>query len=82
LFVVVFGSQVHAGSTQQAASSVFDGVFTEEQSARGEAQYLKTCKRCHKKDLAGDLHEDVKPLVGDKFLSEWTKWTVAICSSF
>jgi len=76
LFIIVAGSQVHADSTRQAVSSVFDGVFTEEQSARGEAQYLETCKRCHKEDLAGDQYEDVLPLVGDKFLSEWARWTV------
>ncbi len=76
LFVVVAGSLVHADSTQRAVSSVLDGVFTEEQSARGEAQYLETCERCHKEDLAGDQYEDVPPLVGDKFLSEWARWTV------
>ena len=76
LFVIVAGFQVHADSTQQALSSVLDGVFTEEQSARGEAQYLETCERCHQEDMAGDQHEDVPPLVGDKFLSEWNRWTV------
>ena len=76
LFVIVAGFQVHADSTQQAVSSVLDGVFTEEQSARGEAQYLETCERCHQEDMAGDQHEDVPPLVGDKFLSEWNRWTV------
>ena len=76
LFVIVAGFQVYADSTQQAVSSVLDGVFTEEQSARGEAQYLETCERCHQEDMAGDEHEDVPPLVGDKFLSEWNRWTV------
>ena len=60
----------------QAGSSVRDGVFTEEQSRRGEAQYLKTCKRCHQRDLAGDFIEDAPPLVGDEFLSNWAIWTV------
>jgi len=76
LSVVVAGSRVHADSTQQAVSSARDGVFTVQQSARGEAQYLETCERCHKKDLAGDVGEEVPALVGDKFLSEWTRWTV------
>jgi cytochrome c len=76
LFVIVACSQVHADSPQQAVRSVLDGVFTEEQSARGEAQYLETCERCHQESLAGDEHEDVPPLVGDKFLSEWNRWTV------
>ncbi len=76
LFVSVAGSQVHADIPQQGVRSVLDGVFTQEQSARGETQYLETCKRCHKENLAGDQNEDVPPLVGDKFLSEWNRWTV------
>ncbi len=60
----------------EADSSVRDGVFTEEQSRRGEAKYLKTCKRCHQRDLAGDWIEDAPPLVGDEFLSNWATWTV------
>jgi S-disulfanyl-L-cysteine oxidoreductase SoxD len=76
LVVVAAGFQVHADSTQQAVTSVFDGVFTAEQSARGEAQYLETCKRCHKEDLTGDPGEEVPPLVGGKFLAEWAGWTV------
>jgi mono/diheme cytochrome c family protein len=73
---IIVGSQVHADPTQQAVRSVFDGAFTSEQSARGKAQYLETCVRCHKKDLAGDQSDEVPSLVGDKFLTEWTKWTV------
>jgi cytochrome c len=76
LFVVATGSQVHADSPEQTVKSVFDGVFTEEQSARGEAQYLETCERCHQENLAGNQNEDVPPLIGDKFLSEWNRWTV------
>ena len=60
----------------QSGSSVRDGVFTEEQSRRGESQYLKTCKKCHQRDLAGDWIEDAPPLVGDEFLSNWAIWTV------
>ncbi len=60
----------------EAGRSVGDGVFSIEQSRRGEAQYLETCKRCHQRDLAGDFIEDAPPLVGDEFLSEWAPWTV------
>ena len=58
--------------------SVSDGVFSSEQSRRGEAQYLEVCERCHEKDLAGggDLDEFVPPIVGDEFLSEWAQWSV------
>jgi len=76
LLCVVAISTSYADPTEQGVSSVFDGVFTVEQSARGKIQYLKTCERCHKKDLAGDASEEIPPLVGEKFLSEWSKWTV------
>ena len=59
-------------------SSVSDGVFSYEQSRRGEAQYLEICERCHESNLGGggDLDEFVPPLVGEEFLSEWAQWTV------
>jgi len=74
--VVIADSRVHAEGTEEAVRSVFDGVFTAAQSARGKQKYSETCERCHKENLRGDLAEEVKPIVGDEFLSEWTKWTV------
>ena len=61
-----------------AVGSVKDGIFSFEQSRRGEAQYLEICERCHEKDLGGggDLDEFVPPIVGDEFLSEWAQWSV------
>lgn len=61
-----------------AMSSVSDGVFSFEQSRRGEAQYVDICERCHEKDLGGggDLDEFVPPIVGEEFLSEWAQWSV------
>ena len=74
--VVIADSRVHAEGTELAVRSVFDGVFTADQSARGKKKYSETCERCHKEDLRGDVGEEVAPIVGDKFLAEWTKWTV------
>jgi mono/diheme cytochrome c family protein len=59
-----------------AVRSIRDGVFSSEQSRRGEMQYLEACKRCHQRDLRGDFIEDAPPLVGEEFLSEWAPWTV------
>ena len=59
----------------QGGSSVHDGVFTVQQSRRGEVKYMKTCRKCHQRDLAGDWVEDAPPLVGDEFLSNWAQWT-------
>jgi cytochrome c553 len=36
-----------------AARTVWDGVYTEEQSARGRAGYMKSCASCHAADLRG-----------------------------
>jgi mono/diheme cytochrome c family protein len=58
------------------SASVRDGVYSNEQSRRGEAQYLEHCKRCHLRDLSGDYGEDAPALVGEEFLSNWANWTL------
>jgi len=58
----------------QEARSVWDGVFTEEQSGRGKALYAHECASCHGDTLAGG--ESAPPLVGDSFLSDWNGLTV------
>jgi len=81
--VALEGNQVTPQLSAQAqslatVSSVIDGVFSVEQSLRGEAQYLEVCERCHEKDLGGggDLDDFVPPIVGEEFLSEWAQWSV------
>ena len=71
-------SSSQAMQSLDTVSSVSDGVFSREQSRRGEARYLETCEKCHEKDLAGggDLDEFVPPIVGEEFLSEWAQWSV------
>ena len=46
-------SSSQAMQSLDTVSSVSDGVFSREQSRRGEARYLETCEKCHEKDLAG-----------------------------
>ncbi|HEX6260613.1 MAG TPA: cytochrome c [Woeseiaceae bacterium] len=58
------------------SASVRDGVYSTEQSRRGEAHYLEHCKRCHLRDLSGDYGEDAPALVGEEFLSNWANWTL------
>ena len=60
----------------RSAATVSDGIYTEEQSERGELEYMRTCKKCHQRDLMGDFIEDAPPLIGDDFLAEWNPWTV------
>ena len=54
--------------------SVWDGVYTEEQSKRGETVYQKECASCHGASLGGG--ESAPPLTGGAFLSNWNGLTL------
>ena len=38
-----------------APTTIWDGVFTEAQAARGQARYAQACATCHADDLLGEL---------------------------
>lgn len=61
-------------AAQSAASSVWDGVFTEEQVKRGMAAYQKDCGSCHGAVLEGG--DMTPPLVGGAFTSNWNDLTL------
>ena len=64
-----------AGSMTAALSrSVWDGVYTKEQSSRGQARYREECAKCHAENLMGG--EAAPALVGRDFLQKWTGKTV------
>ena len=64
------GSQASAVDLPVPNRSVLDGVYTEEQSRRGQATYGQACASCHAATLAG---ADVVPaLAGSEFLGKWT----------
>lgn len=66
--IVAFGSAV-ASRAQDAGKTVWSGVYTDEQAARGKAAYAATCAACHGQSLAGI---DVAPaLAGSAFLNNW-----------
>jgi mono/diheme cytochrome c family protein len=52
----------------QQAKSVNDGVYTDQQAARGLTLYKGRCSSCHGDALAG---RSGPPLTGDDFLSNW-----------
>lgn len=69
-FVVVHAT-VHA---QPPAKSVWAGVYTEPQAARGKQLYARQCEACHGATLSGG---DVAPsLADDDFRSRWDGLTV------
>jgi mono/diheme cytochrome c family protein len=54
-------------AAQQA--TVWDGVYTLEQAARGEKLYAQHCAQCHGDTLGGV--ESAPPLTGDQFNGNW-----------
>jgi len=63
------GSSAPAG-TKSAGS----GVYTNEQAATGETQYLQKCAACHMPDLSGN--GTATPLVGGAFIQSWRGHTL------
>jgi mono/diheme cytochrome c family protein len=59
----------------ETTRTVWDGVYTQEQSKRGQALYQENCSRCHSDALTGG--ESASALVGDTFDSGWNGLTVA-----
>jgi len=53
----------------QQAQSVWDGIYTEEQTKRGEPLYAQHCASCHGADLTGG--EMAPALTGGDFKSTW-----------
>src|SRR5262245_18353605 len=54
-----------------ADRSVLDGVYTDVQAARGEAEYAMICARCHE---GADV--DGPPLTGAPFVDRWREDTI------
>lgn len=59
---------------QNSRTSVWDGVYTADQAARGKAVYDSHCSSCHLADLGGSL--EARPLAGARFLEDWREDTL------
>jgi len=57
--------------------SVWSGVYTEAQAARGEKIYHRQCAECHLDFLEGDPSEGPPPLAGDHFMVNWDGLSIA-----
>jgi mono/diheme cytochrome c family protein len=53
----------------QTTRSVWDGVYTSDQAARGAALYANNCASCHASALGGG--ESAPPLTGGQVFSNW-----------
>jgi cytochrome c len=68
-FLLFYLSTLVVVAAQAAATSVWAGVYTEEQAKRGETIYYERCAVCHGAQLEGG---DMTPtLVGGLFTSTW-----------
>ncbi len=57
----------------QPSVSVWDGVYTQEQSTRGKTVYAKECASCHGAQLDGS--GQAPPLAGADFKGDWNGQT-------
>ena len=62
---------VASTAAQEGRRSIWDGVFTEAQAARGQRRYLQACAKCHADDLQGS--SNAPSLVGDAFLGRFNQ---------
>ncbi len=75
--ITSFGALAAAGAQVPAAAqdrSVWDGVYTAEQAARGGPLYATECAACHGPELEGG--EMAPPLEGREFVWKWNGLTV------
>lgn len=56
-------------ASQDDRSTVWDGVYTAVQAARGKAVYETSCSACHLSDLTGS--SEARPLAGEPFMQDW-----------
>lgn len=71
LAVAVVGRQTVNG--QASSKTIWDGVFSAPQAARGRDLFLDNCSECHGPELEGGEH---KPLKGAQFWVDWQETTV------
>jgi mono/diheme cytochrome c family protein len=69
--ILVLHSTVHA---QPPSKSIWDGVYTDAQAARGKALYSQECASCHGGELTGG--EMAPPLAGGEFMAGWDGLTI------
>ena len=60
---------VNAVSVAQSGDSIWSGVFTAQQAARGAADYSTNCASCHSVDLRGN--SNTPSLLGMSFMFIW-----------
>jgi mono/diheme cytochrome c family protein len=65
-----------AGLAATASRSIWDGVFSAEQVARGKTSYANECADCHGEELEGDGKKS-PALKGPVFFKNWRNKSVS-----
>jgi mono/diheme cytochrome c family protein len=65
---ILLGVLAGASLLAQTRATVWDGVFTAAQAARGGAVFAEACAECHGADPKGPSR---LPLTGERFLDHW-----------
>ena len=68
------GGALEAQAGQEGGATVWDGVYTAEQAARGKVVYDSSCGACHLPDMSGS--DEARPLAGDRFMQDWREDTL------
>ena len=69
--LILLRATVHA---QPPTKSIWDGVYSDAQAARGKALYSENCASCHGGELTGG--EMAPPLAGGEFMAGWDGLTI------
>ena len=68
------GTALEATLAAQGETTIWDGVYTDDQATRGQRVYEQECAQCHLDDLMGD---GIAPaLVGSSFFFRWSDLSV------
>ena len=72
--IIIHAEPAESDAAASGRGSVWDGVFTEDQAARGKSTYEQECASCHLDDLLGD---GIAPsLTGAAFDFRWSDLSV------
>jgi mono/diheme cytochrome c family protein len=66
-------AMMFAGAATSYAATVWDGVYTDAQAARGKATYSGRCGGCHGEDFVAVARA---PLAGNDFMDRWREGTI------
>lgn len=62
---------VHRRAVQSDQTTVWDGVYTEDQAKRGRQVYQDQCAACHLDSLKGDSRTQTPGLIGSPTTPRW-----------